>query len=166
MRGRCKVIAVNNNYEVAPWADILYACDLKWWHWHDGAPGFTGEKWTMDQAAAAQYGLRYIDGKPGAGLCIDPGAIHTGGNSGYQAINLAFHLGASHVILLGFDMKFSASGASHWFGDHPDNVRSGYQRFIEAFKTIADQDLMEVINCSRDTALTCFKQMTLKEALS
>ena len=46
--GKARVIAINDAYRMAPWADMLYACDLKWWRWHDGAPYFLGEKWTQD----------------------------------------------------------------------------------------------------------------------
>jgi len=37
-----------------------------------------------------------------AGLCEDPGAVHTG-NSGWGALGLAYHLGFRHVLLVGID---------------------------------------------------------------
>jgi hypothetical protein len=167
LKGKCRVIVVNDNYQVAPWADAHYACDLKWHNWHhEKLVAFEGPKYTMDAAAAGQYKLRYIEGRAGVGLSTDPALIHTGQNSGYQAINLAYHLGASHIMLLGFDMKMSKSGASHWFGDHPDNIRSNYASWLKGFEQIAKQDLIQVINCSRDTALTCFERMTIQEAIT
>lgn len=165
LKGKCRVIVVNDNYQVAPWADILYACDLKWWKWHKGVPDFEGVKWSMDKAASADYRLRYIEGKPGVGISTDPAVIHTGGNSGHQAINLAYHLGAREILLLGFDMKIGQSGAAHWFGDHPDNVRSNYKPWHKCMAEIAHQDLIHIINCSRDTALNCFEMMTIQEAI-
>jgi hypothetical protein len=30
VRGRARVIAVNDGYRLAPWADVLYACDRRW----------------------------------------------------------------------------------------------------------------------------------------
>jgi len=36
-------IVVNTTYQMAPWADVLYACDAKWWAWQQGAPGFRGQ---------------------------------------------------------------------------------------------------------------------------
>ena len=167
MQGKCRTIVINDNYQVAPWADVHYACDMKWWRWHwgKGIEGFEGVKFTQDQAAAANYNLRYIEGRPGAGICTDPAAIHTGLNSGHQAINLAYHFGVAQILLLGFDMKFSKSGAAHWFGDHPDNVRSNYGPWIESMREVAKQDLIEIINCSRDTALDCFPKMPITEAL-
>ena len=159
------MIAINDNYKIAPFADVLYACDGKWWNWHNGAPEFTGQKWTQDKAAAAKYGINWIEGRQGDGLSSDPGYIHTGQNSGYQAINLAHLFGASRVILTGYDMKISKSGASHWFGDHPDGIRSTYVRWLDNYRSIAAQGLIEVINCTRDTALDMFPVKQLKQVL-
>ncbi|HCZ48509.1 MAG TPA: hypothetical protein DCZ11_05850, partial [Gammaproteobacteria bacterium] len=47
------------------------------------------------------------------GLSASPLRIHQGGNSGYQALNLAVLLGAERVILLGYDMH-----GGHWHGRH------------------------------------------------
>ena len=47
------VIAVNNTWELMPWADILYAGDIAWWDRYGGkARRFKGEKagtgtWTL-----------------------------------------------------------------------------------------------------------------------
>ena len=37
-------IAINDAYKLAPWANILYACDYQWWDWHKGVPDFKGYK--------------------------------------------------------------------------------------------------------------------------
>jgi hypothetical protein len=86
-------------------------------------------------------------------------------NSGFQAMNLALHFGVKRILLLGYDMKFAKSGASHWFGDHPDNTRSNYHRWLPNFETAAKQNLVEIINCSRDTALEAFPRMSIEDAL-
>jgi hypothetical protein len=31
--GRVRVIAINDAFKLAPWADVLYFCDDKWWQW-------------------------------------------------------------------------------------------------------------------------------------
>jgi len=94
-----------------------------------------------------------------------------GSNSGYQAINLAFILGAGEIILLGYDMQ-KTGGKQHFFGDHPNGpmkVDSDYNGWLGNFEKLAS-DLagkgVEVINCTRQTALTCFKRMSLEDALS
>ena len=30
---KVRVIAINDAYKMAPWADVLYFCDDKWWQW-------------------------------------------------------------------------------------------------------------------------------------
>lgn len=91
--------------------------------------------------------------------------IHEGGNSGYQAINLAFHTGAKRIVLLGFDMQ-RTDGKAHWFGNHPGNMQvpSPYADWLHKFEQLA-ADLkvqgVEVLNCTRETALTCFERVSL-----
>ena len=89
----------------------------------------------------------------------------SGSNSGYQAINLAYLLGATRIILLGFDMS-NHSGLSHFFGDHPDEFAGGSdpKRFIAGVNTIKPEDYgIEIINCSRVTELDAFPRMSLED---
>jgi hypothetical protein len=45
-----------------------------------------------------------------------------GGNSGFQALNLAVQLGARRILLAGFDF-----GGKHWHEDHPAALRNPSQ---------------------------------------
>ena len=96
--------------------------------------------------------------------------IHQGGNGGYQAINLAWTWGAQRIFLLGLDCKPSTSGKAHWFGQHGPGLAKiqNYKHWNSAFPQLA-QDLqndgVEVINLTRDTALTCFRRMPLEQAI-
>lgn len=174
------IVAVNDAYRVLPRADILYACDAGWWHAHGGAPDFAGEKWSCHEAPAATgprrvendkseaqaaYGLSLIAGRDAEGFSFDPGYIHYGGNSGFQAINLALLMGARRVILAGFNM----AGRSHFFGAHPPELDRGgdYGRFVPAFAAAARllPPGIEIINCTPGSALTCFPAMPLDQAL-
>ena len=162
------VIAINDAYKLAPWADVLYAADAKWWNWHQGVPSFAGRKYTLQADAAKWPGVQVLQNTGERGLEARPTGLKTGRNSGYQAINLAVHLGASRVLLLGYDMGPDPQGKTHWFGDHPDKSPSPYAIFIERFTDLVvplRQLGVEVINCSRRTALTVFPQQTLEEAL-
>lgn len=178
-----KTIVINDNYLLAPWADVLYACDPKWWKWHieEGdkhykgddtkqlLEEFKGKKVTQDVKAAKEYNLNYIKSSPNVGLSTDPTVIHQGHNSGYQAINLAYNMGAERILLIGYDMKFADNGQAHWFGDHPDKVRSGYKAWLTLYGTLAAhaKELnLEIINCTISTALNCFPKMSLESALS
>jgi hypothetical protein len=174
-RGKARVIVVNNAYQIAPWADALYACDAQWWHWHYGAPSFTGPKWSLDHSAWGTHRARYPDvqrlrNTGTQGLEHDPTGLKNGRNSGFQAVNLAYHYGAKRIILLGFDMQ-ARGGKTHYFGDHPKKQMSPYPMFRRVFTSIAkplQKAGVEVVNCSRNSVLDCFPKadlrVTLKEA--
>ncbi len=166
-RGRARVIAVNDAYRLAPWADVLYACDYQWWRWHDGVPSFTGPKYAIDARARKYPGVHLLQNTGTDGIESSPSGLRTGRNSGYQAINLAIHFGVRRILLLGYDLQ-RTGGRSHWFGDHPHGQPS-LGLFIPAFvalsKTLRDLGV-EIINCSRETALTCFPRQPIEVALS
>lgn len=130
--------------------------------------GFKGQSYTINDLEDTKrnpdkkYDLIRKDSKHGAGLSKE--FIHYGlpggGNSGFQAINLAYHLGAKTIILLGFDMF-----GGHYFGNHPQELAQGspFNGFIESMKTINE---VEIINCSRMTVLDCFPRMRIESVLS
>lgn len=170
-RGRATVIAVNDAYRLAPWAEVLYAADGKWWRHHQSAlTAFAGLKVSIRVANAGHPAdVQLLNRTGDRGLELQPTGLRTGRNSGYQAINLAVHLGATRILLLGYDMAFGPKGESHWFGEHWDEIRPPVATFREFFSTLVEpltRVQVEILNCSRQTALTCFPRMALDEALS
>lgn len=167
IKGKCPVIVVNDSHRIANWADILYASDNTWWDYYKGVPEFKGLKITRDRNGGLEAAKKWdllpvkldISKK---GFSHDPTYIHSGNNSGYQACNLAMLFGATRLLLLGFDMK----GESHWFGDHPKELkrRHIYKTWLRKFNEVK-QDGFEIINCTRDTALTCFKQSIITDEI-
>lgn len=100
-------------------------------------------------------------------LCNEPNGLATGRNSGFQAINLAYLTGAARIVLLGYDMKGSVQ-QMHWFGDHPLKTSPGVLNlFITGFNKLAKHRPagLDIINCSADTALTCFARESLESVL-
>jgi hypothetical protein len=159
---------------MVPDADYLYACDPQWWKVHidDIKHTFKGKLYTQwhngdqkDKAWAESQGITAIQGAHVKGLGRD--IIHFNGNSGAQAINLAYLLGATRIILLGYDM--GATGNSHWFGSHPKELRNGsYSQYVANFTRLAadlEREGVEVINCTRQTALTQFKRAEIGAVL-
>jgi hypothetical protein len=166
VEGKAKVVIVNDAYKIAPFADCLFAADKKWWEWHNGVPGFEGQKWTSDEQMAKKYNLCFIRKSNGKGFSRRQDTLHTGGNSGYQALNLAYLFGANRLIMLGFDHKISSDGKSHFFGDHPDEVRSRYSYWRRFWEDLAAQKPPhKIINCTRDTTLDMFTCKPLEEVL-
>lgn len=176
LKGRARVIAVNDSHKLCPWADMMYAADQRWWQHHEYVLGFKGERWTQQQGKidwpdeAKQQGIHVMQSANKPGISFAPDLIHTGINSGFQALNLAVLQGASRVLLLGVDLTL-VRGRRHWFGDHPRILHrdSPYSIFRQTFVDAAPQLLaadIKVVNCSPVSALNCFPRMTVEEALS
>lgn len=178
--GKAIIIAINDNYQLCPWADYLYACDPHWWERHQDNPAllnFRGKKYTQDKnwndspnyaKIHEKHDITTIESRGGNGLSLDKNYIYQGSHSGYQAINLAYHLGAKKIILIGYDQKPSAEGQYHWFKNYEGMCKSNYNSQTSALITIADHapELgLEIINCTIDTALTCFPKKDLKDVL-
>lgn len=174
----CRVIVTNDMYLVAPWADVLYFADFKWWQWHTegvakswpwasfSAPevaaafrSFAGQKVTIkhNPMASGDDILALANGGH-EGLSETPTAIRTGGNSGFQALNIAALSGANPLILLGYDLRFDGRRThSHNGHQQPYQQReSTYTGYAQKFATV-EAPLkklgIRVINCSNGSAL-------------
>lgn len=164
-----RVIAINTSFRMAPFADILYACDGTWWkmHYEEAARSFkTDRMWTQDEGAAKTFNIQLIKSASGKGLSRRPDLIHQGMNSTYQAINLAFLAGARRFILLGVDCH-----GGHWHGDHPKPLSNSlpHRQWKEKFTGLAADLTAEgvvTVNCSPGTALRAFPTAELEEELS
>jgi hypothetical protein len=91
-RGACPVIVVNDAYRMAPWADVMYACDRQFWDWQKrfhrkALADFTGMKFSL--ANTDVEGVVRLKNTGVTGLELHPTGLRTGLNSGYQAIHLA-----------------------------------------------------------------------------
>lgn len=173
-----RVIAVNDAYRLMPWADILYACDAGWWKVHNGAPGLThGERWTTHEGdkpdesnykgdLPPEWRINLVRGRNGDTFSTNPAMIHYGGNSGFQAVNLAILKGATRIVLVGFDMRVIGD-KRHFFGDHPNGLfnRTDYQVFAKSFETAAPTCPVPVVNATPGSALKCWPMVDLESAL-
>lgn len=174
---RCFIIAINDNYIKLPFADMLYSADKPWWDLHHpqiSLSQFGGELWTCNDVTAREYGIRHVLATNKPGLCTDADKIHTGGNSGYQGVGLAYHRlaklqGRRQILLVGFDFQKTDKKA-HWFGDHPKPLSRThpYKVWLAHFPQLV-VDLrkhgIEIINCTTQTALTCLPRGKLEEYL-
>lgn len=164
-------VTVNDAYRLAPWADVHYAAGADWWRIHNEAVSQSkglrlSVKTPHTPPDSHPEGVECWDVVRKPGLSRSMGILHHGLNSGYQAINVAYLLGARKIILLGYDMK--GGPGAHFFGPHPEPLRgcTNYSKFIAGFRTINPPEYgVEIINCSRDTALDAFPVMSLEEAL-
>ena len=161
------VIAVSDGYRFAPWADVCYFADAKWWKWHREKPEFVrfrGAKCTIFSSGnGVDDADVFILRKAGTeGLSLTPTAICTGSNSGYQGINIAALSGARRIVLIGYDARRGADGRRHSFGDHPDKTEPPYETIIARFRTLvkpaADAGI-EILNATPGSAIPCFRKV-------
>lgn len=168
------IIGINNAYQICNRMEIHYACDSKWWraHWDkipEGPARFSLKKNDKDAGIPGVYQLQMGERR---GLSDKWPVICWGGNSGYQAINLAYLLGYKKVILLGYDMQ-GKNGRAHW---HPDHKFSGSTNPSQGTFTNWKKDFnvlgskvqkvgMQVINVTRSTALDAFQKAKFEEIL-
>lgn len=168
----CRVMAIKESWQRAPWADVLYGCQRQCWDRIDGAKGFAGLKVCCMPDAAQQYpDVHWVEAEiVDNGLSLDPARIRTGQNSGFQCINLAVLFGASRILLLGFDFKSGQGGQQHWF---PNSARKAithhnYPAWLQAAQTLPPalaRAGVTVLNCSPGSALSCFPRSTIAQTL-
>ncbi len=180
-RETARIIVINDAYKLAPMADVLYACDARWWAWNEGAPQFFGirvglgwdgvegklyPQWKNERESFNSVSILASTGQTGLET-EDRRGLRNGSNSGYQAINLAIHLGAKRIVLIGYDMK-KVNGKDHFFGNRDPLPSPPYKLFLKAFKTMREplKELgIEVLNATPNSALKVFPRVSLMEAL-
>ena len=132
---------------------MLFALDRDWWkvYREEAAAVFAGE---LVSPLPNNYGVRRIQ-------------LPRYENSGAAAIALAVHMGAQRIILLGYDCQ-KTGGKAHWHGDHPKELGNAgsLNKWPAQFAKLArDLRNFNIVNCSRETALTCFPRANLEHVL-
>lgn len=173
-------IAINDSYEILPNATALFWCDNSWC-------GKEFDKLEKHECKLRfhprTYGQTHVEQDiPGpAGSTIlnktgdygyDPNIDNVmGNNGGTQSINFAVNMGAKRIYLIGFDMRDDplARGKTHWHDKHQLVIRHDtYSRLFIPSMIALDKELrkskvkVEIINCSRTSAITCFKKKNVK----
>jgi len=192
--GNCKVFTMNNVYENVPWTDVHFACGGDWWGLYyprsKELQELKGTKYTWYPELAKLYNLNYVSAIVKDGLSVDPSVIHINHGSGPMSINLALHYGIKKLLLIGHDMKFAedydskkkkvGSKPRHYFNEYPktlqhwpsckigvskpgvlDGLIETYEKMVPQLKTLD----MEVVNCTPNSALKCFRMSTLDAEL-
>lgn len=156
------VVVTNTTFQLCPWADALFAYDLKWWkHYHEEVEAtFHGRKFTAS-LVAGNYGAEVLVGVPWFKVFR---------NSGASAVSLAIGAGAAKVVMLGFDAGLNSDGKTHWHGNHPEGLGnassiSDWERFFRMLADYAGQRVVSILNASRTSNLTHFERVTLEDAL-
>lgn len=129
-----------------------------WWEEHikEINQTFTGARFTVHPVARKFHAIK-----------LPPAEFKTYGNSGAGAISLAAQGNPKRIIMLGFDCQ-KTGGKAHWHGDHPPHLGNAgsidkwHSRFADQARDFRG---IEILNCSRETALTCFQRAHLEDVL-
>jgi hypothetical protein len=151
-------IVTNTTFQIAPFADVLFFHDLRWWNKYRGElDSFKGEMVTISSVSDPRV------------TRLSKPVLNAYGNSGCGAISLAVLAGAAKVILLGVDAQYDKN-KRHWHGDHPKelgNARSVNKwpaQFAKVAQHAKDNSCV-VLNASRKTKLQCFERVQLEDVL-
>lgn len=169
-----RLFGCNRVFEVVPDLEVLYGCNHEFWahYWDRLLSAHAAKKWTTNSKTAKRYNINHIAEQWGYGLCETPGTIHHGHGSGFSLVSLAHELGATRVLLLGYDLKYApdydgerkeiGSSPRHYFGEYPaamqhwpsKRVDDGvHSELVELYRQVHEQGLVEIISCSPGSAL-------------
>ncbi len=164
-------IVVSRTYQKMLDADVMYSGDYLFFKTYiaDLRKTFKGKMWTQDSSTAARWpDVKRFRGGNREGLGKE--VININGNSGTQALNLAFLWGYKRIILLGFDMKLGPKGEKHHHPDHPAPCVQAMclSEWLHKLVPVA-RDLknlkIDVLNATPGSALTLFPMVDWKEVL-
>ena len=145
-----------------------------WYKFNDGAREFKGLKVSQDADAPRAFPeIKRVESRRDRDdlLLTEPGIIGWGGNSGFQALNLAAQCAPAKIILVGYDLRLDRG--MHWHGKHPNGQNNPMERNVERWRRAIDGAAVvfealgiPVINASEVSALLCYPKMKFEDALS
>lgn len=176
LKDRIHIVVVNESHQICPWAEILYSCDNSWWQLRQmEIRNFRGLKLGFDVVGLMD--VRNIKIKKSRHdnwnndmLFDEPGLIGSGGNSGFQLVNLVAQMGATGIGLIGMDMRLD--GGIHWHGKHPSQLRNPDESVMREWRKNLDAVAfkmkgvgIDVVNCSPTSALENYPKVTINKML-
>ncbi len=158
---------------LAPWASALFFTDHSWFETHREIV----EEWpslvftlARHSKAALPDKLKRLEIEPWAADFPLPGSmtIRQGRSSGHTAVSLAAALGATTIVLLGYDVSFD-NGRSHHHDDYSEADPLIYERdFLPAWAGWNEAALrigVQVLNATPGSALREFPMVLLDDLL-
>ena len=178
-----ELFVCNNGYQLAHDASLLYACNYRWWqHYWPSVRNLPCEKWTVNRSAANEFGINWIAERFQHGLSTDRDIISHGHGSGFSLVSMAYRSGADRIVLIGYDLRYSSdydgkqqiigSTPRHFFDEYPASmqhwpsvsVKGGvHVELVELYRSIKEQGLIEIINCTPGSAIDCFPSVDIEE---
>lgn len=165
------VLGINDGYKFEC-CTVCFFGDTVWHGHHVKALAKWGKPiWTI--AGVIDPNVKFLE-QLNSGLRDDPREVAWNSNSGFAGLNLALHLGAKRIFLLGFDMDFGKRGESNW---HP-NIRAvnknSYNCFLRHERDVQrdhnrlfpDRQIFNVTTPGYDSRLRIFPKVKLNQLVS
>ena len=100
-----------------------------------------------------------------------PYLINQGSNTGYSALNVAYHLGAKTIYLLGYDMKIDKD-KTNWHNGYPNQISltpKMMKTFLMVFQgsnELYKEKDIKIYNVNNNSELTEFETKSLEEVFA
>jgi hypothetical protein len=177
------VIAINDAFDRFPNATALFWCDESWAarNYHK----FKNHKSDL-RFVSKTYGSGHIKNDiktfGGATVLLNTGEYGydplidnvRGNNSGTEALNLVVNTKPKKIYLIGFDMRDNPEkrGETHFHNNHILVVKPEIYKtqFIPSIISLAKEvrklyPTLEIINCSKTSAIPCFPKKIISELM-
>lgn len=172
-----RTIVVNTSVNLAPWADVLFFTDSGWYEpRRELVANFAGLVISMSATAKRELPdkVKRVQGigDPQGGCFPKLGSpgVRQGRSSGHTAVGLAIALGASRVILVGYDMRM-VGGREHHHSEYsgPRDLDQYAREFVPAFNgwnEDAHKVGVKILNATPLSAVREFPMVNLEEVLN
>lgn len=146
----------------APWADILYAADQRWWQFYK--PAFTGLRVSGEEVKGVET-IPLTMLARGEPMPREAGSVVSGDHSGFQALGLALTLGATRIILLGYDCGGNKRNC-HDNREPRFKSEPPFDQWVEKYNQVPGRwPHVEFINCSPQSRISAFPKKEIREVL-
>ncbi len=166
-----RVIAIKEAVRLRPNADVLFvAAEKRVDIVHDLFPVFTGSYVIARNKVPDSYPdyvKRICRTKDHTRLCELPDHV-CGFDCGTSAINLAYHFGATEIVLLGMDMqgnRWCNGEFDHPMPKIPADHHARHSAVLPAIAKDARKKGIRIVNCSPTSAVTAFEKQPLEAFL-
>jgi hypothetical protein len=165
------VIGVNVAYQLGNWVDFVYFTDFEFVQLHKNKlRKHKGVKVTGNRESSIfDFCKIVLQPETPNGICDKPNTVYQNRNSGAGAINLAYHLGATRIVLIGFD-GIKIDDKIHFHSEYENTILENIQHPIttkhQPYKEIkddADRLGIEIINTSFASSIKEFKKEPIEK---
>lgn len=169
------IIGCNDAYKLGIWIDICIFGDDAWWDYHeaeDRVKAYTGLLVGCCPKQIKDPQVNWMERENVYPLVLERnGKLAWNSNTGAAAINLAILLGATEIVLLGYDMKLGPEGQSNWHPNYLDSPNETvFNKFTKGFERLAcaieeQCPSVTIYNAGPDSHLDYFPKVPLREIL-